>query len=239
MNSVVSIAAVGDRKEAVMAHRCIPRALELANIGQPRSVKLEWIHTSTLAHGPAPLQRFSGIWLVPASPYASIEGALAAVQFAREQGVPFLGSCGGFQHAILEFARHVAHLSDADHTETNPQATTPVISALSCSLAEATGFVNFVPGTRLQQAYGVERAREGYHCRYGVNTAYRQILEQAGLRFSAFDDAGDIRGGELPDHPFFIGTLFQPERSAAQDQPHPLIKRFVQATVERILLGVK
>lgn len=233
MSSVVSIAAVGDRNEAVLAHRCIPRALELARTGQQPPIELEWIHTSALAQGPAPLQRFSGIWLVPASPYASTAGALHAARFAREQGIPFLGTCGGFQHAILEFARHVAGLSEADHTETNPEAATPVIAALSCNLVEATGFVNFVPGTRLQQAYGSERAHEGYHCRYGVNTAYRQILEHAGLCFSAFDDAGEIRGGELPNHPFFIGTLFQPERSAVSGFSHPLIKRFVQAAAGR------
>lgn len=227
--SSVSIAVVGDRSEAVLAHRCIPGALQLAATAEGYPVEIHWIHTSALAHGAAPLRPYSAIWLAPASPYASTEGALHAVRQAREHGIPFLGTCGGFQHAVLEFARQVAKLGEADHTETNPQTTTPVIAALSCSLVEATGMIEFVPGTRLHQAYGKDRGQEGFHCRYGVNTSFRQALERAGLRFSAFDPAGEIRGGELPDHPFFIGTLFQPERSAAHDRPHPLIRAFVKA----------
>ena len=226
-----SIAVVGDRNEAVLAHRCIPGALQL--VAEGHCVEARWIHTSTLANGPASLRGSSGIWLAPASPYASTEGALHAVRYAREEGIPFLGTCGGFQHAVLEFARHVAKLDDADHTEINPQAASPVIAALSCSMVEVTGMIEFIAGTQLQQAYGVERTREAFRCRYGVNTSFRHALEQAGLRFSAFDPAGEIRGGELTDHPFFIGTLFQPERSAILERSHPLIKAFVSAAAEQ------
>ena len=232
MSDPVSIAVVGDHNEAVLAHRCIPRALELAAASLGRAVRVEWIHTSRLKDGPQDLRGFSSLWLAPASPYASTEGALHAVRWAREQGVPFFGTCGGFQHAILEFARHVANLPAADHTEINPLTSTPVISALSCSLVETTGWVDLVPGTRLQRAYGVNRAPEGYHCRYGVNTAFRDALEKAGFIFSAFDEAREIRGAELSQHPFFLGTLFQHERSAAKNVFHPVIAAFVAAAAK-------
>lgn len=231
--STISIAIVGDHSEAVLAHRCIPRALGFAAAARGQTVSIQWIHTSALANGAAALRGFAGIWLAPASPYTSTDGALHAVGYARREGIPFLGTCGGFQHAILEFARQVAKLSDADHAETNPQAVTAVIAPLSCSLVEATGFVDLVSGTRLQQAYGLVRAEEGYRCRYGVNARFRAVLEQAGFCFSAFDENGEIRAGELPTHPFFLGTLFQPERSAAREISHPLIEAFVAAAAAR------
>lgn len=227
--AAISIAVVGDYSEAALAHRCIPQALDLAGAANAQVVTSHWIHTSALANGPSPLQGYAGIWLAPASPYASLEGALHAVRYAREKGIPFLGTCGGFQHAVLEFARHVVCLGDAGHTEINPQTQTPVIAALDCSLVEATGLIEFVPGSRLHRAYGLGRAEEGYRCRYGVNPAFRKALEHGGLCFSAFDQAGEIRAGELPQHPFFIGTLFQPERSALRVIAHPLIRAFVAA----------
>lgn len=229
----ISIALVGDPNDAVLAHRCIPRALELAGQAEKCSVTPAWIQTEEVAAGPERVRDFDAIWLVPASPYASFNGALHVVRYARERGRPFLGTCGGFQHAILEFARNVAHLTEADHAETNAEAKVPVVSLLSCGLVEVGGEVALVPGSRLQCACGASRLHEEYHCRYGVNSAYQSLLEKAGLRFTAFDLAGDIRGGELPGHPFFVGTLFQPERSARQEQVHPLIAAFVRAARER------
>lgn len=224
----VTVALVGDRRDTVVAHRCIPHALELAS--PPNlTVVPKWIHTTELAETSSPLQGCSGVWLVPASPYASTEGALRAVRYARETPLPFLGTCGGVQHAFLEFARNVAKLPDAEHAEVNPGARVPLLVELSCGLIEQDGEVRFTPGSRLRRVYGVDRANETYHCRFGLNPGYRTQLEAAGLHFTAFDDAGDVRGGELPNHPFFLGTLFQPERSALRDVRHPLIVAFVAA----------
>ena len=223
----ITIALVGDRRDEVIAHRCIPRAIEFA--AAPQAVALKWIHTVELADGVKPLHGCSAVWLVPASPYASMTGALRAVRHARENGIPFLGTCGGVQHALLEFARNIANLPEADHAEVNPDAGVPLLVQLSCDLREKDGAVNFTPGTLLQRSYGTNRALETYHCRYGLNTAYRARLEAAGFQFTAHDDAGDVRGGELPNHPFFVGTLFQPERSALREERHPLIAAFVAA----------
>ena len=92
---------------------------------------------------------FSGLWCVPTSPYRSMEGALLAIRYARESGVPFLGTCGGFQHAVIEYARNVLGWADAEHAETAPDAARAVISLLECPLVETSGVVRFVPGSRI------------------------------------------------------------------------------------------
>jgi CTP synthase (UTP-ammonia lyase) len=179
----------------------------------------------------AALEKFAGFWLVPGSPYRSMAGALAVVRFARERAIPFLGTCGGFQHALLEFARQVAGLTTADHAETNATADVPLIAPLSCSLVEVTGPVRLIPGSRIQKAYGTTETDESYHCRFGLNENYRAALESAGFWFTAFDEAGAVRGGELRDHPFFVGTLFQSERRALRDEPVPLASALVAAVL--------
>lgn len=224
------LALIGDHDARKKAHVAIPRALGLAGRRTGTGLDWSWIGTDRVGRPAESLAAFDGIWLVPGSPYARMDGALAAIRFAREQQVPFLGTCGGFQHALIEFARDVAGIAGADHAETNAGAADPVVTPLSCSLVEQTGDITFTPGSHLHRLYHGRPAREGYHCNYGVNPAYRSRLEAAGLRFTGFDAAGDIRAFELPGHPFFIGTLFQPERAALQERPHPLVEAFVRAT---------
>ncbi len=231
MADAPSIALVGDYSPDVPAHRAIPLALERARTVAQSAITWRWIATRDLADAPRDLAEFSAIWLVPASPYQNTEGALAAVRFARETRRPFLGTCGGFQHAAVEFARHVAGLPAATHAENDPSGTTLVISPLACPLGESGGEVHFSPDSLIRAAYGRESAHEVYRCSYGFNPAYRTALERAGLRFTAFDPNGDIRAAELPVavHPFFIGTLFQPERAALHGATPPLVTAFVRA----------
>jgi CTP synthase (UTP-ammonia lyase) len=227
----VRIALVGDFDPEVTAHRAIPEALQLSAIRLGLDVAPAWVYTSAITPPTPPkLSEFAAVWCVPASPYASMDGALAAVRFARESGRPFLGTCGGFQHAVLEYVRNVLGHREADHAETSPQATMPVISRLTCSLIERTGTVFFRDGSRLRQIYGTGQANEEYHCNYGVNPAYARLFtDSAGLCVSACDAAGEVRAVELVGHPFFIATLFQPERSAFRRAEQPLITAFVAA----------
>jgi CTP synthase (UTP-ammonia lyase) len=227
--SPATIALLGDYSPQVIAHQAIPRALELARAETGAAVAWRWVLTRDLRVAAEELAEFAGVWVVPGSPYANEGGVLAAIQFARETGRPFLGTCGGFQHALIEIARHVAGLREADHAEIRPNARTLVVTPLSCSLVEKTGDIRVTPGSRLHRAYGRDTAHEGYHCNYGVNPAHRATLEAAGLNFTAFDAAGDIRAAELPAsaHPFFIGTLFQPERTALRGEVPPVVRAFV------------
>ena len=223
------VALIGDYNPDVVAHGAIPRALELAAKNTGVDLAWDWIGTDTIADAPQQLSGYAGVWCVPASPYRNMDGALAAIRFAREARRPFLGTCGGFQHALIEFARDVVAIEGADHAETNATAADLVVTPLACSLAGAQGNIAFTPGSQLDRIFAGQVAHEGYHCNYGPNPAYRARFEAAGLRFTGFDAAGQIRAMELPAHPFFIGTLFQPERSALHDRRHPLIEAFVRA----------
>ncbi|XXX72050.1 hypothetical protein WMF30_30830 [Sorangium sp. So ce134] len=230
MPTTIHIGLIGDRSHEVHAHQAIPRAFELvAGEGGPRA-ELEWLPTDRLAaSGIEELSAFDGLWCVPGSPYASMEGALAAIRFAREQGRPFLGTCGGFQHTIIEVARDVVGVREADHAETNPSASVPVIHRLACSLVGARGGVRFVEGSLVAGAYGAREAEERYHCNYGVNPAYLGFIEASPLRVVARDEEGAVRAVELDGHPFFVATLFQPELSAFQGTVHPLVRAFARA----------
>jgi CTP synthase (UTP-ammonia lyase) len=221
------LALIGDYDAAKTAHFAIPRVLELARQAAGANLDWEWIGTDRVLNPAETLAGFSGVWVTPGSPYVSMDGAIAAIRHARESHLPFLGTCGGFQHALIEFARNVAGITQADHAETNAGASDPVVTALSCSLVDKTGGITFTPGSRLHAIFGGQPAHEGYHCNYGVNPAYRARLEAAGLKFTGFDAAGDIRAFELPGHRFFLGTLFQPERSALRGASHPLIDAWV------------
>ncbi|MEO7598840.1 MAG: hypothetical protein ABIV50_07905, partial [Opitutus sp.] len=146
-------------------------------------------------------------------------------------GRPFLGTCGGFQHALIEFARNVLGINEADHAETNPNADALVVTRLTCSLIEQTGELRLLPGSELHRIYGSTATHEGYHCNYGPAVSFRERFEAAGLWFTAFDPNGEPRAAELASsaHPFFIGTLFQPERAALRGETPPVVRAFVQA----------
>ena len=154
---------------------------------------------------------------------------LSAIRHAREGGVPFLGTCGGFQHAIIEYARDVLGWPDAEHAETAPDAARAVISLLECALVETAGVVRFVPGSRIASAYGATEATERYRCRYGLNAEFRSALLAGPLRATAEDEDGEVRAVELDNHPFFVATLFQPERAALAGKSVPLVVAFVTA----------
>jgi CTP synthase (UTP-ammonia lyase) len=228
----VSIGLVGDHDPSVTAHRAIPLALRACGQSLGTEVAPTWLPTDAI-QSTAACEGFDGLWCVPASPYRSMAGALLAIRHAREQRVPFLGTCGGFQHAVLEYARNVLGWADAEHAETAPDAARTVVAPLACSLVEVSDAVHLLPGTRIAAAYGASQAREGYHCRYGINPDFREALMGGALNASALDPAGDVRAVEFDGHPFFVATLFQPERAALQGQVPPLVQAFVRVCVDR------
>jgi CTP synthase (UTP-ammonia lyase) len=215
------IALVGDRSENVRAHARIPALIDALLRRDGIALDPYWIATPDVAA--CDLGRFDAIWLVPGSPYDSADGAIAAARTARERRIPFLGTCGGFQHALLEFARNVCGLSGVENAEVTPAAAEHLIVELECSLKGHEEAVMIVPGTLAAKISGPGRRTERYHCDYGLDPAYLERLSQGGLSFSGFDDSGQVRIVELPGHPFFVGTLFQPELHGDGTQPHPII----------------
>jgi CTP synthase (UTP-ammonia lyase) len=227
----IRIALVGDYDEQVAAHQAIPVALDRVAGEAGVVVQFDWLPTPEVGSGEA-LKSFDGIWCVPASPYRDMNGALTAIRFAREQRVPFLGTCGGFQHALLEYARNCLGWTDAEHAETAPQSQRAIITELSCSLVEAFAPIRLVPGSRIADAYGSEQTQERYRCRYGLRKALEEQVFAGPLKVSGYDPEGEIRAMELEGHPFFVATLFQPERAALEGTTPPLVKAFVNACRE-------
>lgn len=232
MTRALRVGLIGDVDERVPAHRAIPIALQLASDALQCTVKFHWLATDAMPDDAA-LAVFDALWCVPASPYRSMPGALRAIRFAREQRVPFLGTCGGFQHALVEVARDVLGVADAEHAETAPEAANQVVSELACSLVEVSDAVALQPGSRIALAYGSPTATEGYHCRYGLNPAFAERLLNGPLRASAHDAQGEVRAVELDDHPFFVCTLFQPERAALRGVTPPLVLALLNAALAR------
>jgi CTP synthase (UTP-ammonia lyase) len=234
----IFVGLVGDQDHAVPAHKAIPRALGLVGLSMGRSVSAVWVSTEAVERDPdGSLWDLDAIWVVPGSPYRSMEGALTAVRRAREGGIPFLGTCGGFQHAVIEYARNVCGIDHAEHAESSPDAARLVISPLRCALVEQKGAIRLAEGSRMRHLYGAAEVEETYRCSYGLNPEYRAVLEASGLRFTGFDAAGDPRAFELADHPFFMGTLFQPERAALRTQVPPLVRAFVQTAIDARLVA--
>ncbi len=130
---------------------------------------------------------------------------------------------------LLEFARHVLHITEAGHTECDPSSAEPVITKLTCSLVEVDETLLLTPGSRLHRIYGADEIRETYHCCFGPNPTYLARLMNGGLKVAATGSNGEVRAIELPGHRFFFGTLFQPERSALKGKSHPLIAALVAA----------
>jgi CTP synthase (UTP-ammonia lyase) len=223
-----SIAVVGDRDTALLTHR----ELDAAIARMPTWACARWVGTDRLSADL--LDEADGVWLAPGTPYRDDDAVYALIRDVRERGTPFLGTCGGFQYSLVEFARNAAGIADAAHEETDPHASEPVVGMLGCSLVSARREVTPVPGTRLAALCGTAPFTGFHWCNYGLKDAWVDELRAAGLVVSANAEDAGVEGIELPSHPFFIATLFQPQVGAANGGPlHPLIGALCAAARER------
>jgi CTP synthase (UTP-ammonia lyase) len=228
--AVVHLAIIGEYDAAFEPHRAVDATIAQVRSARGIDVRAHWISTEAIeGDGTAQLAAFDGIWISPGSPYRSLDGALESIRFARERGVPLLGTCGGFQHVVLEYARNVMGLANAQHAEMSPHEGELLITPLTCSPAGQTMPITIDGASRVAGWYGATRAVERYYCNYGLNPDYEAAVEAAGLRVVAWDDGGEPRVVDLPSHPFYIGTLFVPQPSAEPDSPHALVAAFVEA----------
>ena len=223
----VNIAVLGDYSDDVAAHSAIAPALALSAKQLDINCQSDWIHSSNIVVDE--LQQFQGFWCVPNSPYADPARVLAAIKYARESEIAFIGTCGGYQHAALEYAINVLGYSNAGNLEEDQDTDMPLVSALSCALREKQGAIHLTSDSRLHTIYQSALVHEEYNCGFGVNRDYLSIFDNTDLTFTGFDDEGDPRALEHDTHPFFIGTAFQPERSALSDKLHPVITEFLRA----------
>ena len=239
----VTVAVVGKYVELRDSYLSIKEALVHAGIHHGVAVNIRWVHSEDLETQPieALLSGVDGILLCPGFGGRGIEGKIRAAQYARENLVPYLGDCLGMQIMVIEYARNVLGLAEANSTEFAPDTPHPVISLLSeqRGVADMGGTMRLgsypcrlVPGTRVHRAYGAEHVRERHRHRYEFNNAYRDSFAEAGLIASGLSPDGTlVEICEVRDHPFMVGTQFHPEFRSRPERPHPLFRDFIAAAL--------
>jgi CTP synthase (UTP-ammonia lyase) len=228
----LTIGIIGDYDPAKETHVATSTALQHAAGSLDQEVESVWIPTDSIGSGDAAIfNDFNGLLIAPGSPYRNMQGALLAITHARTHNVPLLATCGGFQHVIVEVARNVLGIKDAEHAESVPDAQHPVITPLACSLVGQSGVVTVHPASRAAGAYGqATESTERFFCSFGMNPAYVDAFVHAGLAISGSDQRGEPRIVELPELRFFLATLFVPQTTSTRQRPHPLLVAFVAAS---------
>jgi CTP synthase (UTP-ammonia lyase) len=244
MSSAVRIGILGDFNSEFRSHHATNESLQHAAKKLGIQVDSEWLPTPSLTKQSADetLAKFDGLWASPGSPYKSMDGMLRGIQFAREQDWPFLGTCGGFQYTLIEVARHVIGLEDADTAENNSGSKHIVIYPVACAVPDRSpgapklsgklGEIKLRPGSFLHTIYEQDVVEEEFFCNFEINPEYEYCSMEAGLPTVARGPSGEIRAVESPTHRFFLATLFQPQLSSTPEKPHAVVLAFVQAAMK-------
>jgi CTP synthase len=249
----VTIAIVGKYTGLKDAYKSLIEALSHGGIANKVRVSLDWIESEVFEReDPAPfLEHVHGILVPGGFGQRGAEGKIRAAQFARERHVPYFGICFGMQMAVVEAARNLVGIEDANSTEFGPTAE-PVVGLMTEWLKGneleqrrqdgdlgGTMRLGAFPallsrGSRIANIYGGTEISERHRHRYEVNTSYKGRLEQRGLKFSGMSPDGVLPEiVEYEDHPWFIGVQFHPELKSRPFDPHPLFASFVEAAVEQ------
>ncbi len=241
----INVALVGKYVKLPDAYLSVVEALRHAGFYHGVEVKLNWVDAETLSAQEVEdsLKKVDCVLVPGGFGVRGIEGKISAIRYARENGVPFLGICLGLQCAVIEFARNVAGLKEANSSEFDSSTPHPVIDLLpeqkKISLYGGTMRLGAYPciieeGTTTSRAYGTLKVMERHRHRYEVNNKYREKLENAGLKISGTSPDGElVEIIELPDHPWFVATQFHPEFKSRPTRPHPLFRDFIGAAIKR------
>ncbi len=239
----VEIALVGKYAEYHDAYKSIMEAFIHAGAENNARVKLNWVHSEDIEkHGAARYMRnTAGLLVAPGFGERGVEGKIKAVQYVRENKIPFFGICLGMQCAVIEFARNICGIKDANSTEFSQSANNVIDLMLEQKSIQTKGGTmrlgaypcTLKRGTKSADAYGKRQISERHRHRYEVNNAYREILERHGLVFSGTSpDESLMEMIEIPEHPWFVGCQFHPELQSRAIEPHPLFKNFVRAALQ-------
>ena len=246
----ITIALVGKYVDLPDAYLSPAEALKAGGFANDAQVNIRWV-ISDACEDPegaaAELDGVDGVLIPGGFGVRGIEGKIGAIRYAREHGLPILGLCLGLQCMVIEVARDLAGLAEADSAEFNPETPYPVIATMADQEDVVAGERDMggtmrlglypaalQPGTRVQQMYGSTLVEERHRHRYEVNNAYRDALEDAGLVFSGLSPDGHlVEFAELPDHPFFVGTQAHPEFLSRPTRPHPLFDGLIAAALAR------
>ena len=241
----VRIAMVGKYVNLVDSYKSLNEALAHGGFANDCRVEVDHVDSEQLESGilPETLRQADGLLVPMGFGQRGTEGKIAAVRYAREEGVPFLGICFGMQMAVIEFGRHVCGLTDANSTEVDPHTPHPVIALMD----QQRGVVHkggtmrlgaypcvLLDGSLAARLYSKKRISERHRHRYEFNNAYRERFMAKGMSFSGLSPDGElVEIIELRDHPWFIGVQFHPEFKSRPFDCHPLFKGFVRAALQR------
>jgi CTP synthase (UTP-ammonia lyase) len=223
------IGIIGDFHHSI-TQSTIADSIEHSNKILGLDTAFEWIETEKLDSDKYEtiLQGFDGIWSAPGSPFKSLNGAINAIRFARVKKIPHLGTCAGYQHTIIEYARNVSGYKNAQHAEYSSDMENQFIGKLSCSLRGTKDKVTLLKDSRVSSIYDSNEIEGNYFCSYGLNDSYKSVFEQSDFIISGVDKNNSIRVLELKNHPFFIATVFVPQVDSSFDKPNKLITEFVR-----------
>ncbi|MEF2248689.1 MULTISPECIES: CTP synthase [unclassified Paenibacillus] len=243
LHKTTEIAIVGKYVALHDAYLSIVESLGHAGISNDSEVKIRWINAEELTESNTEeqLKGVHGILVPGGFGDRGIEGKINAIQYARENGIPFFGICLGMQVAVIEYARNVAGLANANSSEINAATPYPVIDLLpdQKDVEDMGGTMRLglypckiVPETNAAREYADELVYERHRHRYEFNNEYREQLEQAGLRISGTSPDGRlVEMVELADHPWFLAVQFHPEFTSRPNRPQPLFQGFVRAAL--------
>ena len=241
----VKIALVGKYMALHDAYLSVAEALTHGGIENGVKVDIKWVDSETVTGGNAAaiLSDCAGVLVPGGFGDRGIEGKIAAIQYARENKVPFLGICLGMQMAVVEFARHAAGLAGAHSSELDPRTEHPVIDLMpdQVGVTDKGGTMRLgsfpcrlAEGSRAMAAYGTGHIDERHRHRYEFNNAYRERLTAAGLALTGLSpDNRLVEIVELKDHPWFVGVQFHPELKSRPNRAHPLFRAFIAAASAR------
>ena len=249
----VVVGMVGKYIELPDAYKSVNEALKHAGLKNRLSVKIKYIDSSDIiSKGPHILEELDAILVPGGFGERGVEGKIEAARFARENKVPYLGICLGMQVALIEFARNVANMPNANSTEFDPETPFPVVglinewldsdgsveqrdesSDLGGTMRLGSQLCHLVEGSKVHQCYGDTEIYERHRHRYEVNNTLRDKIEEAGLRVSGLStDKQLVEVIEIPEHPFFIAGQFHPEFNSTPRDGHPLFEGFIAAAGE-------
>lgn len=233
MSSSIKIGIIGDLDLKRPSHKATNEALRHCADYLKINLELQWLPTELLERDTdKSISNFDGLWCAPGSSYISMKGALKAIQFARENDYPFIGTCGGFQHAVIEYAQNKLGLNDVQHAEYDPSASNLFITALSCSLIGETRKIFINKSSMIYKFYNKIEVEERYNCNFGLNPNYQKLIDENGFKVVGTDEKGEARILELPRNNFFVATLFQPQLSSLFTNPHKLIIAYLTCAKE-------
>ncbi len=241
----VTVAMVGKYVQLRDAYLSVVEALKHGGFSSQVRVRIRWVDAEQLNDETfqSLLKGVDGVVVPGGFGYRGIEGKIFAIKYARENGIPFLGLCLGLQCAVIEFARNVCGLKDANSTEFDEETRHPVIALMdeqrrvvqkggTMRLGAYPCFLK--PGTKVAEIYNAHLVYERHRHRYEVNPRYHETLERHGMVLSGISPDGKlVEVIELPDHPFFVATQFHPEFKSRPNRPHPLFASFIGAALKQ------